>query len=218
MAEIKNMESRDTKLLSRKHEESPSARDTGLKPGTARRISLVALLALGAFIAFAVVSRHAGTPEQGAADRAEANLARQSAPMSSSHHAASGHAGHQAESATEHPVTPDTVEREWGVRITRLTLIAASGLVDLRYQVTDPEKASKVLDPEQSVYLLDEGNGKSVTTAQFPKLGNLRSQDGEPEAGREYFMGFSNPDGMFEAGDHVTLAVGSHRLEHVPVQ
>ena len=114
-------------------------------------------------------------------------------------------------------VAPGDLEEEWGVRLTRLTLIADGGLVDLRYEVTDPRKASRVLDPEQPAYLLEETSGKAVTTAQFPKLGNLRPQSKELEGGRSYFMEFSNPGVLFEPGDHVTLALGPHRLEHAVV-
>lgn len=197
----------------------PLTRETkGGDPGpgtlTTRRIFLLAMLALGALVSFAAVSRYVAPPEPAVVARHGPNPTRDTA----SEHGASGHAEPGPMPAAARPATPDTVDKEWGVRVVRLTLIAAGGLVDLRYEVTDPGKASGVMDPEQPAYLLDEASGKAVTTARFPKLGNLRPHAGGLEAGRVYFMGFSNPQGMFEPGDRVTLAVGDRRLEHLTVR
>ena len=127
--------------------------------------------------------------------------------------------GQMQSSAKIEAITPDAVEAKWGISLERLTLIADGGFVDLRYKVTEAAKATKVLDPKRPVYLLDESSGKSVTTAQLPKLGNLRQDIGEGDRqGRVYFMGFTNPDGLFETGDKVTLASGSDRLEHLTVR
>jgi hypothetical protein len=193
---------------------------SGTSPGWARLIFLAGLVVLGAFVPFALASHRAASPDR--------DLAEQAGPAkpparADSNRGTAEHTEHKAMAAGamaagSRSIVPGDIEEEWGVRLTRLTIIAAGGLVDLRYEVTDRAKASKVLGPEQPAYLLDEASGKAVSTAQFPRLGNLRPQSKVLEEDRAYFMEFSNPGGLFEAGDHVTLAIGSHRLEHAVVR
>jgi hypothetical protein len=213
------MDTSRTELLARDEagKENQSTRKLDLTRGKVHLIFLTGLVVLGALGSFALVSHRASSPDQDVADQVRANPAKPPSPANSNQRATE-HKEHGSMGAGSEPVTLDNIEEEWGVRLTRLTLIADGGLVDLRYQVTEPNQASKVFDPEQPAYLLDEASGKAVTTAHFPKLGNLRPQTRELEGSREYYMEFSNPEGLFEPGDHVTLALGSHRLEHVPVQ
>ena len=212
------MQSQGTGLLSRdKTDETREGYRPRLGPGKARLAFLLTLLALGAFGSFILASRYASYPDENPANEPAGRGAGQPAAADARPRAA-GHAAHERPASEAHAVTPGTVEGEWGVRVTRLALTADGALVDLRYEVTDPEKASEVLDPDQQVYLLDEKSDKAVSTARFPKIGDLRPQTGEFEDGTVYFMGFNNPDGMFEPGDLVTLAVGPRRLEHVPIR
>lgn len=210
------MEQPGTKLLGR--ERASAARESSPKPGLkgTRWILLAALLLLGALGSYALSAHRAVTPPPAPAksgiSQTPEPAAKDSAPMKHE-------SGQMQGSAKIEAITPDAVEAKWGISVERLTLIADGGFVDLRYKVTDAGKASKVLDPDRPVYLLDESSGKAVTTAQLPKLGNLRQDIGEGDRpGRVYFMGFTNPDGLFETGDKVTLASGSDRLEHLTVR
>jgi hypothetical protein len=185
-------------------------------PGRVRLLFFAGLLVVGALGSFALVSYRAPSPVKSVADQVNFESGGPPAPANPQAEGAE-HGGHGSMSSHTPPIAVEDIEEEWGMRLSRLTLIAAGGLVDLRYEVTDPQKASKVLDPEQPAYLLDEASGKAVTTAQFPRLGNLRPQSKDLEGGRAYFMEFSNPGGFFESGDRVTLVLGSHRLEHAVV-
>lgn len=176
-----------------------------------RFVFLAALLVLAALVSYLMLSR----PQQQEPPVPAAQTAPQQAQGAAAH---AGHSGMHG-SAQTRTITLDEVKEEWGVRLTRLTLIADGGLVDVRYEVADPEKASAALGSKQQIYLLDEESGKSVSTAQYPKLGSLRPHDGTSlREGQTYFMGFSNPGGIFERDDRVTLAAGSYRLEHVPIR
>lgn len=60
-----------------------------------------------------------------------------------------GGASHQG----EHPlpeavISAQTLEEEYGIRVTLVAVTAAGGMVDVRYRVIDPEKAAKLIDPE----------------------------------------------------------------------
>ena len=116
-------------------------------------------------------------------------------------------------------VAAGNVENELGLRITRLTLVADGGLVDLRYQISAPEKASKMLQADRPIYLMNEATGEAVTTATFPKIGELRTNPkGSDAPGRVYFLGFGDPGGTFATGDEVSLISGDYLIEHLEVQ
>ena len=185
--EESNAEDRDTQLLS---SEAASERARGQKsskprPVRARPVLLAALLAVGILASFVTVRYLAapvdGVPQADAVGDLRAGMDQQPVQAGGEEAAGqeedAGHAGHgdaAGSNAEVQPITLDTMEEELGIRITRLTLIAGGSLVDLRFQVTGTAKASGVLDPAQQVYLLNEGSGKSVSTAHFPKIGSMR--------------------------------------------
>ncbi|MHB0869032.1 MAG: hypothetical protein ACYC5J_06195, partial [Chloroflexota bacterium] len=113
---------------------------------------------------------------------------------------------------------PTTVETKWGFRVVRLAVVAGGGLVDLRFEILDPNKADPVLNPSQAVLLLDEASGRTVGTARFSKIGELRQRPTAWETGKLYYMGFSNSGGLIKPGSSVSLIVGDYRLEHLVVR
>jgi len=97
-----------------------------------------------------------------------------------------------------------------GVRVIRVAIVGAGGLVDLRYQVIDPDKAEVVhLYPPN---LVDEKTG-DVIDALF--MGH--SHRGNPKAGYTYPLLFVNRAGLVQPGGAVAVVIGDWRLEHVPV-
>ena len=123
------------------------------------------------------------------------------------------------------------VEEAWGIRVSRVTLTAGGGLVDVRYQVTDPEKAARALaasvqghdeptdeDLRNSPLLVDDSTGYAVTEAVIHQTGRVKLERLNPKAGLTYFIIFSNTNGLFRPGGRATLAIGDVRLEHLPVQ
>lgn len=123
------------------------------------------------------------------------------------------------------------VEEAWGIRVSRVSVTAGGGLVDVRYQVTDPEKAARVLavsasghdeptDEElrDSPLLVDDRTGYAVTEAVIHQTGRVRLERLNPKAGLTYFIMFSNTNGLFRPGGRATLAIGDVRLEHLLVQ
>src|SRR3990170_8654980 len=49
-----------------------------------------------------------------------------------------------------------------GLRVKRVAVLGAGGLVDLRYQVIDPDKAAIVHEPDQPPTIIDEATGTAV--------------------------------------------------------
>ena len=115
-----------------------------------------------------------------------------------------------------------------GVRVLHVALTADGGMVDVRYRVTNPEKAAflgggshEITTPEDiidSPLLIDEASGYAVMEARLHQMGRLQKQRGAPQAGLTYFILFSNTGGLIKPGSKVALAVGDARLEHLLVE
>lgn len=107
---------------------------------------------------------------------------------------------------------------QWGVRILHLHLAAENQLLDLRFQVTDAQKALPILDRNLKAYLVNQKTGKAFPVP-ITKSGAMRQSTLKPENGREYFIWFSNPSGLTKAGDVMTLAVGENiRIKNIRVE
>ena len=115
-----------------------------------------------------------------------------------------------------------------GVRVLHVSLTADGGMVDVRYRVTNPERASLLgggsheirtaEDVIQSPLLIDEASGYAVMETRLHQMGRVQKQRGAPQAGLTYFILFSNTGGLIKPGSKVALAVGDARLEHLSVE
>lgn len=100
-----------------------------------------------------------------------------------------------------------------GVRPIRVALTGGGGLVDLRYQVVDPDKALAAHDPKRPPALIDGG---SATRVDRPWMGHGHS--GNFRAGGVYFVLLINPGGRLERGSTVALDMAGNRLDGLKVQ
>jgi hypothetical protein len=110
------------------------------------------------------------------------------------------------------------LEEEWGVRIESLRLSAAGYFIDFRYKVQDPDKAAALADQAEKPYLIDQATGARLPIPTTPKLGPLRQTAQKLEAGKIYFMFFSNARGLIKSGSQVTVVVGDRRIENLTVE
>jgi hypothetical protein len=104
-----------------------------------------------------------------------------------------------------------------GIEIVRLFQTAEGRMLDLRYRVTDPEKAAMVFDRRNKAYLIDQATGLRLTVPTTAKVGPLRQTNFQPDPNRVYFILFSNP-GVVKPGSLVTLEVGDYRVENIVVE
>jgi hypothetical protein len=107
-------------------------------------------------------------------------------------------------------------EKNVGIKIVSLRPTAGGQMLDLRFQVIDPEKAKAVLDKNKKAYLLDGKTGKTLPVP-VTKAGSMRQATLKPEAGRIYFMLFSNPNRMVKEGGSVSLVIGDFRKDGLVV-
>ncbi len=80
----------------------------------------------------------------------------------------------------------------------------------------DPARAEVLNDKRIAPSLIDPQAGVSLVVPAMDKVGQLR-QSPPPEAGRSYWMAFSNKGRVVKRGDRVDVVVGPFRAENLVV-
>ena len=114
-------------------------------------------------------------------------------------------------------VVPDVVE-DPGIRVESLRLTAADYMLDLRFRVTDAERAVPFLSRKTELQLVDTASGARLAVPNTPKLGRLRQVARKDMADRSYFMLFANPGRFLKAGSQVTLVAGDTHIGQLTVE
>ena len=112
-----------------------------------------------------------------------------------------------------------SLEEQWGVKIESLRISAAGNLVDFRFRIIDPEKASYLVDRKNKAYMIDQSSGKVLSVPTTAKVGPLRQtvRYGLPKADRVYFILFGNPH-VLKSGDKATVVIGDFRAENIVIE
>lgn len=104
-------------------------------------------------------------------------------------------------------------EDETGVRVLRVAVTAGGGILDLRYQVIDPDKAVAIHDEENPPTIVDEKSGE---TFDVPWMAHANRRT--LKAGVTYYELILNRGGLIRPGSKVTVILAGFRLEHVTVR
>lgn len=122
-------------------------------------------------------------------------------------------------SHTEHPlpetvISNDTLEQEYGIRLTLVAVTAAGGLVDVRYRIVDPVKAAQLVDEEDGgiMPMVYVGNGDAML------MPDSHMRDQKLIADRMYFNLIPNSQNAVKRGSVVTIVFGDVALEPVLAQ
>jgi hypothetical protein len=99
-----------------------------------------------------------------------------------------------------------------GVRVVRVAATGGGGLLDLRYEVVNPDVAAVVHDPKTPPALVDERSGLVIGQLL---MGHMHK--GQSKAGLTYYLVFLNPGDAVRRGDRVSVVLGGARLQHVRV-
>lgn len=102
---------------------------------------------------------------------------------------------------------------ETGLRVLRVFTTANGGMIDLRYQVTDPDKAIIIHDIDNPPRFVNEATGEVIDRAYHD-----HSSGSSLKAGQTYNEILVNEGGVIQRGDRITIFVGQSRLEHIVVQ
>jgi hypothetical protein len=124
-----------------------------------------------------------------------------------------------APSSATMPTSP-RIEQEWGIRLMVVQLLADNGLVEVRYQVLDINKANRLHADSSSltnlptIYL--EGTDKVVKSNSL--LFHIHHEWEQGSEGRAYSIVYGNPNGALYPRAFVTVAMPDGlKLQHVPV-
>jgi hypothetical protein len=107
-------------------------------------------------------------------------------------------------------------ELTWGVDSLSVKLVESGELVRFSYRVLDPTRAKVLNDKQNEATLQDPRAGVSLVVPVMEKVGQLR-QSATPEAGRSYWMTFSNKGGRVVRGDRVDVKIGTFKANFLVV-
>jgi hypothetical protein len=104
----------------------------------------------------------------------------------------------------------------WGIDGLSVKWAEAGEVIRFTYEVLDPEKAKTLNDKKIEPRLIDERAHVKLVIPQMDKVGKLR-QTSAPEAGRKYWMLFSNKGGYVKRGDRVNIVIGTFHADGLVV-
>jgi hypothetical protein len=110
-------------------------------------------------------------------------------------------------------VTEAGLTEQSGVRIQHVSVSGGGGLVDLRFQVVDPDKAAAVHDLATPAAVVDESTGLVVNALL---MGHSHTAPFKP--GVTYYLVFENPGNLVHRGSDVSVLLGNAQVEHVVVE
>lgn len=105
----------------------------------------------------------------------------------------------------------------WGVDSLSVKLLESGEVVRFAYRVIDPGRAVALNDKSNEPSLIDPRAGVRLVVPTMEKIGALR-QTGAPEAGKAYWMAFSNKGRPVKQGDRVDVVIGQFRAQGLVVE
>lgn len=105
----------------------------------------------------------------------------------------------------------------WGIEDMKVHLTASGVFIRFSYRVTDPVLAKALGDDHSTPYLFGQRSHALLHVPVMDRVGQLR-QTGNQEAGREYWMAFSNKGNYVKDGDRVNVIIGSFHADGLLVQ
>ena len=105
----------------------------------------------------------------------------------------------------------------WGVDSLHVKLVESGEIVRFSWRVTDPERAKPLHDKKIDPVLTDPQAGVQLVVPSMEKVGQLR-QSSTPEAGKSYWMAFSNKGRLVKRGDHIDVVIGGFKAQGLIVE
>jgi len=105
----------------------------------------------------------------------------------------------------------------WGVESLSVKSVESGEIIRFSYHVIDAEKAKQLNDKKSDPVLIDPRAGVKLVVPSLEKVGQLR-QSSTPEAGKSYWMAFSNKGRLVKRGDRVNIVIGTFHAEGLLVE
>jgi hypothetical protein len=104
----------------------------------------------------------------------------------------------------------------WGVDSLAVKWAESGEVIRFTYRVLDAEKAKALNDKKNEPSLIDPTAGVKLAVPSLENVGQLR-QGTTPEAGKSYWMVFSNKGRPVKRGDHVAVVIGAFHADGLVV-
>jgi hypothetical protein len=105
----------------------------------------------------------------------------------------------------------------WGVDSLGVKSVESGEVIRFTYHVLDGDKAKALNDKKAEPFLIDPRARVKLVVPSLENVGQLR-QSGTPEAGKSYWMAFSNKGRLVKRGDQVSVVIGQFRADGLVVQ
>jgi hypothetical protein len=105
----------------------------------------------------------------------------------------------------------------WGVDALSVKSAESGEIIKFSYRVLDQEKAKALNEKKNEPSLIDPGAGVKLVVPSLEKVGKLR-QSSAPEAGKVYWMAFSNKGRLVKPGHRVNVVIGPFRADNLVVE
>ena len=105
----------------------------------------------------------------------------------------------------------------WGVDSLGVKWTESGEVIKFTYRVLDADKAKMLNDKKLEPSLIDPQAGVKLVVPSLEKVGQLR-QSSPPEAGKMYWMAFSNKGRPVKPGHRVNIVIGNFRAEGLVVE
>jgi hypothetical protein len=105
----------------------------------------------------------------------------------------------------------------WGVDSLSVKTAESGELVRFSYRVLDSQKAKILNDKKTEAFLNSPEHHIQLVIPSLEKVGQLR-QSNTPEAGKSYWMAFSNPHRTVKSGDRVNIVIGPFHADGLVVE
>ena len=100
----------------------------------------------------------------------------------------------------------------WGVDSLSVKAVESGALIRFTYRVLNPQKATILNNKKIDAFLDSPAENVRLSIPSLEKVGQLR-QGSTEEAGKSYWMAFSNPRRTVKRGDHVNIVIGKFHAE-----
>jgi len=108
-------------------------------------------------------------------------------------------------------------ETVWGVDALVVKWAESGELIRFSYRVVDADKAKVLNDKKVEPVLIDPRAGVKLVIPTMERVGSLRQTPSTTEAGKSYWMAFSNKGRPVKRGDHVDVVIGQFRAQGLVV-
>jgi hypothetical protein len=105
----------------------------------------------------------------------------------------------------------------WGVDSLKVKYAESGEMIRFSYRVLDKQKAEPLNDKKNEPSLIDPKAGVKLVVPSMEKIGKLR-QSSTPEAGKMYWMAFSNKGRLVKPGDRVNVVIGKFQANGLVVE